>query len=114
MMSLLRRLLSRLGWAALTLAGLALVVFVLAQTIPADPVGVIAGPHADAETKQRLREQLGLDEPLWKQYLRYVGRAARGDLGRSYVTQEKVSDAILARFPYTFVLAVAGMVLWLA
>jgi peptide/nickel transport system permease protein len=114
MTPLLRRLLFRLGWAALTLAGLAFVVLVLVKTIPADPVGIIAGPHADAETKQRLREQLGLDDPLWQQYLRYLARAVRGDLSRSYVTQENVGAAILARFPATLVLALAGVSLWLA
>ncbi|MFN7131955.1 MAG: ABC transporter permease, partial [Myxococcales bacterium] len=67
-----------------TLVGTSLIVFLMAHAVPADPVAAFAGPQADAETRERIRKELGLDDPVWKQYFRYAGKAARGDLGRSY------------------------------
>ena len=95
------RLLKRLLWAALTLLGTSLVVFLIAHAVPADPVTAFAGPHADRETKERIRHEMHLDEPLPTQYARFLGNALRGDLGRSNVTQEPVAEAILTRFPAT-------------
>lgn len=110
---LLLRLVRRLAWAALTLLGTSLIVFLIAHTVPADPLEAFAGPRTDAETRARIRRELGLDDPLPVQYARYVGRAARGDLGRSYVTQEPIVDAILARAPTTAALALGGLGIWL-
>lgn len=107
------RALRRLLWAAGTLLGLALLVFALTRSVPADPVAAIAGPRADAETHKRIREELGLDRPLWRQFAAYLGRAVRGDLGRSYITGEDVTAAILLRLPSTALLAVAGVMIWL-
>lgn len=109
-----RRILARLLWAVVTLLGTSLIVFLMAHAVPADPAAAFAGPHADRATTERIRKELGLDQPLWKQYALYVSRAARGDLGRSYVTQERITDAILTRFPTTLVLALGGLGVWLA
>ncbi len=111
---MMQRLFSRLGWAVVTLFGTSLIVFLMAHAVPADPVSAFAGPHADKETVERIRKELGLDDPLWQQYARYVGKAARGDLGRSYVTQEPITEAILTRFPTTLALSLGGMAFWLA
>lgn len=108
-----RRLLARLAWAVVTLLGTSLIVFVMAHAVPADPAAAFAGPHADKATTERIRRELGLDQPLWKQYARYVSKAARGDLGRSYVTQERITDAILTRFPTTLAVALGGLAVWL-
>lgn len=107
-----RRLLARLGWAVVTLLGTSIIVFAIVHTVPADPAVAYAGPQADPETLERIRHEMGLDDPLWQQYLRFVWRAAQGDLGRSIVTQERVTDAILARFPTTLVLSVGGLAVW--
>ena len=109
----MKRLAARLGWGVLTLVGTSLIVFVMAHAVPADPAAAFAGPHADRATTERIRRELGLDQPLWKQYGMYVGKAARGDLGRSYVTQERITDAILTRFPTTLALALGGLSVWL-
>jgi peptide/nickel transport system permease protein len=107
------KVLRRLLWAAGTLLGLALLVFVLTRAVPADPVAAMAGPRADAETRARIRQELGLDRPLWEQFVGYVARAVQGDLGKSYITGEDVAGAIAARFPSTAILALAGVALWL-
>lgn len=111
---MIKRLFSRLGWAVVTLLGTSLIVFLMAHAVPADPAAAFAGPHADKATTERIRKELGLDQPLWKQYALYIGRAARGDLGRSYVTQERITEAILTRFPTTLALALGGLGVWLA
>jgi len=107
-----KRLLARLGWACVTLLGTSVVVFLIVHAIPADPAVAYAGPQADPETVERIRHELGLDAPLWQQYLRFLSQAARGDLGRSIVTHERVTDALLARFPVTLALSIGGLAVW--
>jgi peptide/nickel transport system permease protein len=107
------RLGKRLLWAALTLLGTSLVVFLIAHTVPADPVAAIVGPHADKETRDAIRREMHLDDPLAIQYVRYVGHALCGDLGRSNVTKEPVLDAIWTRFPATLALSLGGLFIWL-
>lgn len=108
-----KRLLTRLGWAVVTLLGSSVIVFVIVHAIPADPAVTYAGPQADPETLENIREELGLDDPLWQQYLRFLGNALQGDLGRSHVTQQPVIDAILIRFPVTVALSLGGLAIWL-
>src|SRR5262249_4809331 len=69
--------------------------------------------HADKETRDAIRRELHLDDPLAAQYLRFLGNALRGDLGRSNVTREPVLGAILARFPATLALSLGGLAVWL-
>ncbi len=107
------RLARRLLWAALTLLGTSLVVFLIAHAVPADPAAAFAGPHADKETRQAIRRELHLDDPLATQYVRFLGNALRGDLGRSNVTREPVLGAILTRFPATLALSLGGLFIWL-
>ena len=71
------------------------------------------GRSADKETRERIRKELGLDDPLWEQYGRYLWNVVRGDLGRSFVTGERVSDAILTRFPSTLAVSLGGVAIWL-
>jgi peptide/nickel transport system permease protein len=72
--------------------------------IPADPVRMIAGRNASAQTVENIRQQLGLDRPLPEQYARYLMRLAQGDLGRSYVQKTQVSELVLSRLPATLLL----------
>ena len=58
--------------------------------IPADPAVAVAGAKADPQTLAAIRAELGLDQPLYVQYARYVDRAIHGDLGRSYIRRENV------------------------
>ncbi|MCS7030993.1 MAG: ABC transporter permease [Gloeomargarita sp. SKYG116] len=85
------------------------VVFVLLRATPGDPVDAIYGGRAPAAVKEALRVQLGLDQPLLVQYLRYLGQLLRGDLGTSLTEPGRaVRDIIGAYLPATIELAVAG------
>ncbi len=107
-------LLRRLGWAAVTIWGVSLLTFLVVFVVPGDPVAVLAPKGASPETRRAMRRELGLDRPVLVQYASYLGRLARGDLGRSYVTGEPVAAAIARRVPPTAVLALTGWMIWLA
>jgi peptide/nickel transport system permease protein len=94
----------RLAQAVFILIGITLVTYVLLYLVPADPVRQIAGRSATPETVESIRRQLGLDLPLWQQYLRYVGNLLRGDLGRSYIQKTEVTTLIISRLPATLLL----------
>jgi len=74
--------------------------------MPADPVRMIAGRSATQSTVESIRKELGLDKPLPVQYLKYLSRLARGDLGRSYKQKTQVSELIMSRLPATLLLMV--------
>lgn len=85
------------------LLGLLTVTFFIVHLLPGDPARVIAGPLASAETIADIRHRLGLDKPLFTQYLDYLrGVFTHFDLGPSSYTQHPVSQDLLQRFPATF------------
>jgi len=94
----------RLAGSFAILIGITVVTFGLTFLIPADPVRMIAGRNATAQTVENIRQQLGLDRSVPEQYARYVMRLAQGDLGRSYVQKTQVSDLVLSRLPATLLL----------
>jgi peptide/nickel transport system permease protein len=102
-------LLQRLGWSLVILLGVTFLTFTIAFIIPSDPARTVAGPKADRQTLATIRRELGLDQPLPMQYLRYLERVAHGDLGRSYLTRQDVLQAILERLPATMYLAVTSL-----
>jgi peptide/nickel transport system permease protein/oligopeptide transport system permease protein len=106
-----RFILRRLLLAIPTLFGVLVVAFLLLYVAPGDPVMAMVGERADEETIARLRRELRLDEPLYKQFGHYVGGIARGDLGRSYITNRPIQRDIRERFPKTLQLAGAAMLL---
>ncbi len=79
------------------------------RLLPGDPARMMAGQDADAETIENLRRELGLDRPLLAQYVTYMGKVFRGDLGMSLKSKLPVFDEIALRYPPTMILAVAGM-----
>ncbi|HVT43083.1 MAG TPA: nickel ABC transporter permease [Thermoanaerobaculia bacterium] len=91
--------------------GILTLIFSLIHLIPGDPALQIAGENARAEDVQRVRAQLGLDKPVWEQYVIYLRNLARGDLGTSFRTGERVSTEIFQRYPATIELALGGMVI---
>jgi peptide/nickel transport system permease protein len=99
----------RLVQAIPVLLGISLIIFVLIYYLPADPARIYAGPSATVETVARIRQELGLDDPLWVQYTRYLGRMMQGDLGFSYRKQMAVSALILDRLPYTASLVLSSI-----
>lgn len=90
--------------------GIITLIFALIHLIPGDPAIQIAGENARPEDVAQVRRQLGLDKPLWEQYVSYLGGLARGDMGTSFRTQEEVSKEIRLRYPATIQLAMGGMV----
>ncbi len=97
-------LVKRLGQAVIILWGVTVITFMLTFLVPADPVRMIAGRSATAQTVESIRHQLGLDKPLPEQYLRYVVRLVQGDMGRSYVQKTEVAELIWSRLPATLLL----------
>jgi peptide/nickel transport system permease protein/oligopeptide transport system permease protein len=104
-------ILRRVLLAIPTLFGVLVVAFLVLQVAPGDPVAAMVGERADSATVARLRAQLHLDEPLIKRFGLYVGDIAKGDLGRSYVTDRPITRDIKERFPKTLQLAGAAMLL---
>lgn len=91
------------------LIGITLMMFVLSRVVPVDPARLYAGDAAPEEVVQALRVKMGLDKPLWQQYLMYVVGLLRGDLGTSLQTGRPVAAEIARYFPATVELAtVAG------
>ena len=106
---MLKLLLQRLAGLLPTLLGVSLVAFGLIRLVPGDPIAIMMGERAlDAATHARLMHELGLDQPLWRQYLAYLGGLLQGDLGQSLVSKEAVSAEFAALFPATAELALAA------
>jgi peptide/nickel transport system permease protein len=93
------------------LLGLIALVFSISHIIPADPVRVIAGDQATAEQIDALRTKLGLDRPLWEQFLSYLARVAQGDLGMSLFSQRPIVEDLMARLPATLELGISAVLL---
>ena len=89
--------------------GILTLVFSLIHLIPGDPARQIAGPDAQEQDVQSVRKALGLDQPLWTQYISYLSHVVRGDFGRSFQTNELVSKQIRERYPATIQLAFGAM-----
>ena len=88
---------------------ISMVTFTISYLIPADPAAEIAGPKAKPDTIERIRERLGLDQPLYIQYGRYLWRLLHGDLGESYRLRMPVIELFRRRLWATFQLAVLGV-----
>jgi peptide/nickel transport system permease protein len=94
----------------LTLLGLMLFTFIIARVVPIDPLLSILGERATAEQYEAARQALGLDEPMWKQFLMYLWDALHGDLGTSIRTGDPVLDEVRRYFPATLELATLGTI----
>ncbi|HZO39338.1 MAG TPA: ABC transporter permease [Methylomirabilota bacterium] len=92
------------------LLGVSVLVFSFIHLIPGDPALTMLGERATPEKVTEVRARLGLDRPIWQQYLLYVGNALRGDLGVSIVRGDPVASDLLRRFPATVELAMAAII----
>jgi ABC-type dipeptide/oligopeptide/nickel transport system permease component len=101
----LRRLLA----AVPTLLAVLTLVFVIVRIVPGDPALVILGDQATPEAIAALHERLGLNRPLWQQYLDFLFSALRGDFGNSLVTGRPILDEVAAVLPHTIDLTLASM-----
>lgn len=91
------------------LLGISVLVFFLIRLIPGDPVIVMLGERARPQDIAYLREKLGLDQPIYIQYLRYMRNLLRGDLGQSIINRTEVSRELLYRLPATIEMVVLAM-----
>ena len=103
-------LLHRLLSMGLSLFGVSLLVFFMVHLIPGDAALAILGERATEEALTELRRQMGLDQPLYKQYGVFLWDLAHFDLGRSFKTNQPVIDEILRKFPATVELTFAAMI----
>lgn len=85
--------------------GVSLITFLLLFVVPGDAASAIVGERASEEAIQKVREELGLDQPFHIQYFSYMKRTLSGDLGKSYLNNRKVADEIKRRLPVTLKLA---------
>jgi len=99
-------LLRRVGQVIPTLLILSFLIFGLQQLMPGDPAIILAGEErGDPQVLAQIRAELGLDKPVWQQYLLWIGRVITGDFGFSWRIRVPVSELILTKLPVTFQLA---------
>lgn len=108
---MLRYIINRLLLVFPVLFGVSVMVFLVMHLFTADPAAIMLGQHATTEQINALRQSLGLNDPLYVQYGRFLVGIFHGDLGRSLMTKTPVINELLARFPATFELALASVCL---
>lgn len=108
LLNLLRRQLTDI---LIVVIGVSLITFIISHLIPGDPARLIAGERASDEIVASIRQQLGLDLPLYQQYFHYMGDLLKGDLGQSIRTHRPVLEDLQLFFPATLELALAAMLL---
>jgi peptide/nickel transport system permease protein len=96
---MLRMVLQRMLAALPSLFGVVVVTFLLTRALPGDPAAYFAGPAATQEAIEQIRAKLGLDQPLYLQFVRYVADLAHGDLGTSLTTGQPVGQELRTRLP---------------
>ncbi len=102
-------LLKRMGMAAVTLFGVAVIVFLLLRVVPGDPIAMMIGPGASAQDIADLRARYGLDQPLIAQFGIWLGGILHGDFGSSISLHRDVLELLVERLPATLELAVAAL-----
>ncbi|MGY9046435.1 MAG: ABC transporter permease, partial [Rhodobacterales bacterium] len=100
----------RLFQAIIVVFAMSIIVFVGVYAI-GNPIDVLIDPGATAEIRDNLIRQYGLDQPLWRQYLTFLGNVAQGDLGKSMVYNISVVDLVFSRLPATLELVLVSVVI---
>ena len=85
-----RNSLKRVLQAVLVLLGVALLIFLMLRVVPGNPIATMMGEHADPAAIERMTAELGLDQPVYIQFFRYVADAVRGNFGTSYTLGKPV------------------------
>ena len=122
---MLRYLIRRILWAFVLFIAVTLVSYIIFFLVPAEPARLVAGPQAPPDAVERARKFLHLDEPIWQQYLRFLGNLAPArfdglkpeaktpSLGRSFATRQEVNHIVKAAAPVTISLVIGGAILWM-
>ncbi len=106
---MIRFLLIRLGSALVVTTGVVCIVFFLLHLIPGDPVEVMLGESAQPADREALRHELGLDQPVLKQFQTYLSDLTHLDLGKSLHSKRQITAILFERLPYTFMLAITAL-----
>ncbi|MCC6704051.1 MAG: ABC transporter permease [Thermomicrobiales bacterium] len=109
-----RFIIKRLLLAIPTLFAVLTIIFLLMRVVPGDPAYAVLGDYASEEAVTALREQMGIDKPIWRQYLTYMGGILRGDLGDSLITRQPAWDQIRTVLPYSLQLTGAAILIALS
>ena len=96
---------------AVTFLGLLLITFLIGRVIPVDPVLAAVGDRASQSTYDKMFLEMGLDKPLWQQFIIYIGKILSGDFGTSFLTKKLIIDDIARVFPATLELATVSIIL---
>jgi peptide/nickel transport system permease protein len=121
---LARYLVRRILWALVLFIAVTMVSYIIFFLVPAEPARLVAGPQAPPDAVERARKFLHLDDPIWKQYLRFLHNLSpvtwdgRPDvktpsLGRSFATRQEVNHIIKGAAPVTISLVIGGAILWM-
>ena len=100
-----------LVYSIFIIIGVLTVTFCLLYIIPGDPARMMLGQRADVASVEAVREELGLNKPMYVQYARFMGNAFQGDLGRSYSSNRQVVQTILEKLPATALLAFSALLI---
>ena len=98
-------ILRRLALTVPILLGTSIIVFLILRLVPGDPAASILGSNATEEAIIKVRTELGLDQPLWQQFVSWLGGVLRGDFGRDYITNQAITEELAVRLPITIELA---------
>jgi peptide/nickel transport system permease protein len=101
----------RLAFALLVVLGASVVTFFIARVVPSNPAAKWVGPHPTKEQLEQARIELGLDQPLYVQYFRYMEQVVRGDLGVSVRTHHPIKDDLKTYLPATLELVLVGLLI---
>ena len=101
-------IIKRIGQTVVILLGVALLIFIMLRIIPGNAIVTMMGEHANAEAIARMTAELGLDQPFYVQFWRYISGVFSGDLGTSYSLNRPVGELIATSFPNTLRLAIAA------
>jgi peptide/nickel transport system permease protein len=108
-----RFLVRRIALGVLVMWLITIAVFALFFVAPNDVARTLAGRQAPPETVALISHRLGLDQPVWKQYLDFLGKAVHGDLGYDYYHQVPVTQIIAAALPITLSVVIGGAIIWI-
>jgi len=110
----IRYVIRRLLWAVVLFIAVTVVTYIIFFIIPADPARAVAGKNPTPEMIQRARHYLGIDKPVYQQYLRFLDRLGiHQDLGRSFANRESVNSEVAKAAPVTASLVFGGAIAWM-
>ncbi len=111
---MLKRSLKRIAVSIPVLVGVVLLIFIMLRVVPGDPVTTMMGEHVNPAVIEKISKEMGLDQPLYIQFVQYVANALKGDFGTSYRLNRNVTQIILDAFPNTVKLSIlAALIAWL-